>query len=388
MRPVRRVIVSTHDSLAPNHGGGALRTLKCAQEFHKRGFEVIIIAPTDEIGELHGIQVHWLHAPRKQRSQILSSLKFNVRLLRKFLFVVRNADMFFVHNTIAAATIPFLKMLFGFRFVLDITDIHAEYLLVGERSLFEKCLVAPLLWVEYWIIRAADCVIVESEAMRKVLLEHGLPANRVHVVFDGAELDDEPQLKTPDSGKNIIHLGSIDRQHGVEFLIKAIPKVLQHHSDAHFYLVGGGRELPRVRRLARTLGVGASCTFTGFVPFEQTSALLARNAIGVIPRPDYLPNRIVTTLKIFEYWLSGTAVVASELDAIAEIAEHGRDVVFFKAGSADDLGAKLIDLLDHPETVKSLQENGRQSVRRFPWSKMIPKIVDLGLAASETDEQS
>lgn len=107
-----RAIVSTHDSMAPIKGGGALRTLKCAEEFKKRGHKVTIIAPTDKVGEISGIKVHWLHAPRKQRSQILSSIKFNVRLLHKFLQFARTTDMFFVHNTIAAACIPFFKIFF------------------------------------------------------------------------------------------------------------------------------------------------------------------------------------------------------------------------------------------------------------------------------------
>ena len=75
----KKIIVSTHDSVSPIKGGGGLRTLKVAYEFKKRGHDVIIIAPTDKISELNGIKIHWLHPPRKQRSQILSSLKFNIR---------------------------------------------------------------------------------------------------------------------------------------------------------------------------------------------------------------------------------------------------------------------------------------------------------------------
>ena len=100
------IIVSTHDSLCPNFGGGALRTLKTAEEFKRRGHDVIIIAPTDGVGELSGITTHWLHAPRKQRSQLLSTIKFNVRLLRKFLQFMPAIDILFVHNTIAALTVP------------------------------------------------------------------------------------------------------------------------------------------------------------------------------------------------------------------------------------------------------------------------------------------
>ena len=80
MEKIAHIVVSTHDSLHPIRGGGALRTLKIAEELKRRGHRVIIVAPTDGTGELSGIRTHWLHAPRKQRSQLLSLLKFNIRL--------------------------------------------------------------------------------------------------------------------------------------------------------------------------------------------------------------------------------------------------------------------------------------------------------------------
>lgn len=149
-----KIIVSTHDSLCPIKGGGALRTLKCAEEFKKRGHDVTLVAPADGVCELSGIKLHWLHAPRKQRSQILSSIKFNVRLLRKFLHVAGTTDMFFLHNTVAAATIPFLRRFYRFRFVLDVTDVHAEYLAAARRNILERLFTPLILAIEYWISAA------------------------------------------------------------------------------------------------------------------------------------------------------------------------------------------------------------------------------------------
>lgn len=373
------VIVSTHDPLQPIHGGGALRTLKCAEELHRRGHRVMIVAPTDGTGELSGIKVHWLHAPRKHRSQLLSSLKFNVRLLRKFLQFIRTTDVFFVHNTIAAASLPFLKPFFPFRFVLDVTDVHAEYLRVGRPTLLERLVTPALLQVEYWIIRAADCVIVESRAMRRLLASHGVRDERLAVVYDGSDSAGTPAAKLPGSERTIIHLGSIDKQHGVECLVRAVPLVLERHPDARFLFVGGGRLLPEVSRLAGELGVDRACVFTDFLPFAQAQTALSQAAIGVIPRPDSLPNHIVTTLKIFEYWASGTAVVSSRLDAIAEIAGEGRDVLFFEPGNSTDLARALIRLLEHPEQLATLRAGGLKTAATYQWRTQIPQIIDFAV---------
>ena len=44
--------------------------------------------------------------------------------------------------------------------------------------------------------------------------------------------------------------------------------------------------------------------------------------IGVIPRPDSAFNHLVITLKLLEYWASGTVVIAARLRGIEEVAKE------------------------------------------------------------------
>lgn len=374
-----RVIVSTHDSMAPIKGGGALRTLKCAVEFRKRGHDVMIIAPTDRIGELEGIKTHWLHAPRKQRSQILSSLKFNVRLLRKFLQFVTRTDLFFVHNTIAAASIPFLRPFFRFRFILDITDVHAEYLAAAKCNFIERLLTPVILWVEYWIIGSADHVIVVTKAMKDLLVKNRIPAEKISVVYDAAETDRISPEKVPGSERKVLHLGSVDRQHGVDIFIRSLPHVVARHPEAGFLVVGGGRELPNVIRLARELGVFEKCLFTDYLPCEKAREYMREAAIGVIPRLDTLPNRIVTTLKIYEYWAAKLATVSSRMAGIAEIAEDGRDILFFPSGDEKALADCICRLLEDGALREKIASGGLETVKSHTWEGTTPRIVDISM---------
>jgi glycosyltransferase involved in cell wall biosynthesis len=376
---IKNIIVSTHDSLFPIKGGGALRTLRVAEEFRRRGNNVMIIAPTDGVGKLNGMRVHWLHPPRKQRSQILSSLKFNLRLLRKFLFLLEKVDILFVHNTISAATLPFLKSIFKFKFVLDISDIHAEYLPIGKRNIFEKILTPLLLYYEYYIIKKADFIIVVTNAMKQLLVSKKIAPEKIKVVYDGVDENGISNFKDKEAYRNIIHLGTIDRQHGVEVLIESIPIVLRKIHEAKFIFVGGGRELPNVKRQARRLGVIKNCIFTDYLPCGEARKYLQKAMIGVIPRRDYLPNRIITTLKIYEYWASGTAVVSSSLAGIKEVACDGKDVLFFQSDNAYDLASKLIFLFENPKLRNFLIKNGLKKVEKFYWSKLSVEVVNLSL---------
>lgn len=378
-KKIKNIIVSTHDSLGPIRGGGGLRTLKCAEEFKRRGYNVTIIAPTEEIGELSGIKVHWLHAPKKQYSQILSTVKFNTRLLRKFLQFMSRTDLFFIHNTIAAVFMPFLKKIFRFTFVLDITDIHAEYLPIGERNVYERMLTPLLLKYEYFIINSADKIITVTGAMRDLLVSKGIDVAKITVIYDGVDTESMSTQKIEGSELGIIHLGIIDRQHGVEIMIQAAPDVIEAFPRAKFYFIGDGRELPRIKKIAENLKITDNCVFSGCLPCEEARNFLNKACIGIIPRLDLLANRIVTTLKLYEYWASGTAVISTRLQGVEEIARDGEHLLFFESGNVKELSEKIVILLRNKNARDGLIRNGLINAGNFQWGKIINQIVDYSL---------
>lgn len=375
----KNIIVSTHDYVAPLRGGGGLRTVKVAFEFRARGHNVVMIAPTEGISQISGIKVEWLHPPRKQRSQILSALKFNLRLLRKLFKFIQNTDIIFVHNTIAALTIPFLKKVFHFHFFLDITDIHAEYLKIGRRNIFEKMLTPYLLKYEYYIINSADFITVATKAMRELLLLKGLDRNKIEVVYDGVDRENVPQDKEEGSESGVIHIGAVDRQHGVELLIQAIPFIIKDYPHTIFYFIGGGRELIAMKKLAEQLGIIEHCVFTGWLACEESRKFLKKASIGIIPRKDILPNKIITTLKVYEYWASKTAVISSPLDGLKEIASHNENILWFRSGDPKDLAKKITFLLNNKEYKERLIVRGLTTVNHFDIKSSAARITDIVL---------
>lgn len=293
--------------------------------------------------------------------------------------MIKKIDIFFIHNTIAAITIPFLKKIFKFNFILDITDVHAEYLPIGKRNIFEKILTPLLLKYEYFIIKSADFITVATRVMKALLISKGIDPKKIEVVYDGVDKEEIPQEKDKDAEYGIIHLGAIDRQHGVELFIQAIVTVIEEFPVAKFFLVGGGRELLNINNLAKKLGVINNCIFTDWLSCEEARNFLRKATIGIIPRQDYLPNRIITTLKIFEYWASKTAVVSSPLEGIKEIASNNENILWFQSGNAEDLGRKIILLLRNKEFKEKLIKESLITVNKFDLSKTAFKITEIAL---------
>jgi glycosyltransferase involved in cell wall biosynthesis len=372
------VIVTTHDSLVPVKGGGALRTLAVIAEFKKRSFKVMVIAPLEtNTRDEKRVSFLSLPPPTKQRSQILSALKFNLRLGARLIPILGKADILFAHNTIASILVPFLKIFRQFKFVLDITDIHAEYLPIGKRNIFEIALTPFLLWYEYIIIKSADRITVATQAMQEHLIAKGVPADKIQVIYDSVDKQEIPQEKEETAVQGIIHLGAIDRQHNVEVLIQAIPAVVERFPQARFFIVGGGREKESIQKLAVKLEVEHYCCFTGSLVYGQAKEFLRKASIGVITRKNSLANRIVTTQKIFEYWASKTAVISTRLAGISEIATDGQNVLWFRSGDAQDLAVKVNLLLSNREYAAKLSAGGFDRANEFNRQKSAAKIVDF-----------
>ncbi len=371
-------VVSTIDPLYPIRGGGALRTLKVAQAFRGMGHRVIIFAPSTKT-QLEGMEVYPLPYPTERRFQILSTAIFNLRMLFTLIRFIFRTDLFFVHNTTAAIGIFLLTRIFRKRFVLDVTDLHTEYLLARERNFLENFLTPYLVCIDYLIIKSADTVIVVSENMRNYLITKGVKAGKIEVVYDGAEVERVLNKKEATALFNIIHLGTIDRQHGVEILAGAIPRVIKEYPQARFYFVGGGRELDKIKKLSRGLNVDSHCIFTGPLPYPEVKEYLSKAGLGIIPRLDNVANNQVVTVKLFEYWASGTAVISARLQGIAEVAREDYDIVFFQPGNHRDLAERIICLLAHPERQMELRRNGRKSVEKFNWPDLSALIVRIAI---------
>ena len=87
----------------------------------------------------------------------------------------------------------------------------------------------------------------------------------------------------------------------------------------------------------------------------------------------------MTTLKLYEYWAARTAVVASRLEGISEIAEDAGDVLFFRAGSSEDMAGKIIRLLGDPGLTAALARRGALTVEKYTWKAAAARIVDAAL---------
>jgi glycosyltransferase involved in cell wall biosynthesis len=237
-------------------------------------------------------------------------------------------------------------------------------------------------------LRCAHHIVVVSEASQQELLEQGIPENRILVNPNGVD----PEVFHPNVGGTelrrelgitegqvvITFVGTFDRWHGVEILVQAIQESLSHGSEhVRFLLVGDGPlHAEALRQLASY--AGKPVLFSGLIPHARVPAYLDASDILVsphIPMPDGKPF-FGSPTKLFEYMAMAKGIVASNLDQLACVLEHGQSAWLVEPGNVRELMSAIDLLAGNPALRSELGRTARNSaLKRHTWRQNAGRVL-------------
>jgi len=240
-------------------------------------------------------------------------------------------------------------------------------------------------------LSAADLVVVVSQAMEQELTARGVPREKILVNPNGVEpaayspeVDGSPVREQHGlRGKTVVgFIGTFGPWHGAEVLAEAFGRLLAARPDwrtqVRLLMIGDGVRMPDVRSALARHQVESMCVLTGLVPQADGPRYLA--ACDILASP-HVPNADGTPFfgsptKLFEYMAMGKGIVASDLDQIGEILEHGRAAVMVTPGDVDSLAGGLTTLIEDPARREALGREARQLVLdRHSWRAHTARIV-------------
>ncbi|MFQ5585216.1 MAG: glycosyltransferase family 4 protein [Thermodesulfobacteriota bacterium] len=254
----------------------------------------------------------------------------------------------------------------------------------GHRLVFKKTAERA----ELLNLKAADLVVVVSKILKDELMERGIREERVLVNpngvdqdrfrpdLDGREIRERHDLK----GKVVVgFLGTFGRWHGAEVLAKAVKDVVAKNTKVHFLMIGDGVMMPELRETIKRDGVEEHVTLTGLIPQLEAPRHLAACDIFAsphIPNPDGTPF-FGSPTKLFEYMAMGRGIVASDLDQIGEILDHGKTAWMVKPGDAGELSEGILKLAGDGKLRERLGAKARKAVlENYTWDIHTKRIMD------------
>ena len=241
-------------------------------------------------------------------------------------------------------------------------------------------------------IKTASLIVVVSNPLKQRLMEVGVPAGRILVNPNAAD----PEQFRPDCGGEklrrdlglqsadmvVCFVGTFSYWHGVAVLEKAIQLLLDRTQPTdrplRFLLVGDGPLLPQMRNTLEPYSRSGLVIFTGAIPHRSVRTYLDAAEILVsphVPMPGGIPF-FGSPTKLFEYMAMGKAIVASALDQIAEVLEHGRTALLVKPGDPGEVVEAIKRLAADEQLRTELGRNAHETaLERHTWRQNARRVL-------------
>jgi len=265
------------------------------------------------------------------------------------------------------------SLLLGIPFIVT---VHGADAYSADSNLIRK--------ISRWVLSKASSVTANSVKTRAEV-EKQLGMAEITIIPMGV---DESSFKPKNDrapGKTILFIGRLAEIKGVEYLIRAFPKVKEKHPEAKLNIIGEGEEEPRLRREAESTGHGKDIHFLGPIPHEKITGHY--QAADVFILPSIVDSRGASEglgVVVIEALACGTPTVATELGGITDIIKDGETGLLVPEKNPDRLADAIDKILSDRDLADRLARNGRLLVHeKYGWEKIASEFKRVYIKATK-----
>lgn len=340
--------------------GGALQVLLLIEGLRVRGVDGLLVVPPGSgparAAEEAGLKIR--PVPIRGEADLLFGLRF-LRILRE-----ERPDLVHLHSRRGADTLGGLAAWWsGIPAVLSRRVDNPE--------------PAWLAGIKY---RLFARVVAISGAIRTVLAERGVPADKIRVVHSA--LDPLPwegpcrrekfraAFGIPPNVPVVGMAAQFIPRKGHDVLLRALPAVFARHPDTRVLLFGQGPLQDRVAERIRQAGWQDQVLLPGY----RDDLAESLPCLDVLVHP---ATREGLGIILLQAAAARVPVVATAVGGIPEVVEHGETGFLIPPGDFQALAERTVFLLDHPEEARRLGERAR---RRVESEFSVDRMVEGNLA--------
>jgi glycosyltransferase involved in cell wall biosynthesis len=221
-------------------------------------------------------------------------------------------------------------------------------------------------------MKKADRYIALSQTVKELYTMYGYRQDRIDVIPNFVEEQVPASASMPVKQHdrfNILYVGRLKREKGVDILIRAFHKMLKQNSKAGLTIVGAGPETETLRNLVSELDIEKEVLFTGQIPHRDIWRYYRTADIFVHPGSWAEPFGR-TILEAMQYRLP---IIVSNAGAPPEIV--GNAGLVFERGNVGELTQKLQLVFQDQELSHSLSSNCSTVLQTYQRDRIMDRIM-------------
>ena len=180
------------------------------------------------------------------------------------------------------------------------------------------------------------------------------------------------KYELPEGIPILLHVGRLDIDKGVNYVIDTAAKVLQER-EAILLVIGDGCKREALTKRCQDLGIIDFCRFTGYIGNRNELAVLYRLSDVFITASEIETFGIV----ILEAMAAACPVVAVNATCIPELVMENQSGFLLPPGDINGLSSKVIWLLDNPKKARVMGLEGKKISMKYDQERMLNKHLQL-----------
>ncbi|MDP9380523.1 MAG: glycosyltransferase [Chloroflexota bacterium] len=243
--------------------------------------------------------------------------------------------------------------------------------------------------IEDWLSRYADMIIPNSVAGQDLLLQRGLPATKIRVIYNGINLQrlrvnptvvagHRARLGVPQGGAVVGILAGLTRPKGHDTFLRAAARINSECPHVRYAIVGDGPLREELETLASDLGLQERVVFFGYQ--RGVADLLATCDMVVSASRD---NEGCSN-SVLEAMALGVPVIATDIGGNRELVQDGVTGRLVPVGDHKALATKILAALSEEAETRAVVERAKRMIEsRFALERMVRDYEELYTALAQ-----